>query len=106
MKDSIIFYCSLFDNSDYNEGILISKFKRSYLIGPIINKNFDKESFLKRIKSNCIYDISEYKKVSMKKSIQLINKYKDYLHDNEIIELNGKKITKYTILKVPGDNYV
>ena len=92
---------NLKDNS-----ILIAKTKNSFLIGPLINPNFDEDSFYKRIKSNSIYTINIYKKMFRKKCNKLIKKYMNDLKDNQIIEIyKNKEIVKHSILKVPGENY-
>lgn len=83
---------------------MIARINNSYVIGPIINQNFDENSFYRRIKSNCLYPIGKYKNINKKKSIQLINQYKDLIGDNEVIEIDkqGLQII-HKILKLPGD---
>ncbi len=108
MKEiSMIAYLDLVNNNQkYHNGVLIAKFNKNYLIGPKVNKKFDKESFIKRIKSSCIYDLKKYKKINTKYSKKLIEEYYKVLGDNEVIEISNKSFTRYKILKVPGDNYV
>lgn len=107
-KDSFyVFYKDYFKNRDSsNKSILVSKVKKSYLIGPLINEHFNEISFYKRIMSNCIYDKKIYKKANNKKILKLINIYNGKLKDNEVIEHfpNGSFII-HKIIKVPGENY-
>ena len=87
-----------------NKTILIAKTKNSYLIGPLINIDFNEESFYKRIISNSIYKKNIYKNISSKKCLELITKYQNNLANNEVIEImkDGSTII-HKIIKVPGD---
>lgn len=83
--------------------ILISKTFNSILIGPIIDRQFDEESFYKRIISNSIYSTKIYKKINRKKDFDLIIKHEKNLSRNEVIEiLKNGTIIKHNIIKVPG----
>ena len=107
MEQNVTFYKDLLNYGTLNKNsVLIAKYGNSYLVGPLINDNFDKQSFIKRIKSNCIFDYKKYKKIRKSVYSKLIKKYISYLADNEVIEIHGDKFHKYKILKVPGDNYV
>lgn len=104
-KNNYLFYSDfLNDKKIKDETILIAKTKKSYIIGPLINEQFNIESFYKRIISNSIYSPKIYKKMLKRKCIQLIQKYNCMLHDNEVIEVfkNGK-IIYHKIITVPGD---
>ena len=84
---------------------MIAKTKDSYLIGPIINFDFNEQSFYKRIKSNSIYTTKIYKRMLKRKCNILINKYRNDLKSNQIIEVYKKgEIVLHSILKVPGEN--
>ena len=84
--------------------ILISRTNNSYLIGPLINSNFDEQSFYKRVISNSIYSKKIFHKLSNKKCIELINKYQKLLSNNEVIEsFKDEKFIIHKIIKVPGD---
>ena len=105
-KNDYLFYSEyLKDKSIIGKEILVSKTKTSYLIGPLINKNFDNNSFYKRLKSSSIYSLKNYKKMSYLKCKKIINKYKKNLSDNQVLELfkNGS-ITIHKIIKLPGEN--
>ena len=105
-KNNYLFYSEYLKGKSLQEkGILVSKTKTSYLIGPLLNKNFDNNSFYKRLTSNSIYSLKIYKKISCFKCKKIINKYRDDLSDNEVLEIfkNGS-IVKHKIIKVPGDN--
>lgn len=106
-NNSYLFYKEYLRNRKIdNKSIFISKTNDSYLIGPLINENFDEFSFYKRIKSNCIYDKSIYKKIHNNKRIStLINAYGKKLNDNEVIEIfKDNSITIHKIIMVPRDN--
>lgn len=105
-KNNYLFYSDYLKTRDTkNKSIMIAKTKKSYLIGPIIDHNFYKESFYRRIKSNSIYTTKIYKKMFKKKCNLLINKYKNELNSNQIIELDKKgNIILHSILKVPGED--
>ena len=105
-KNSYLFYSDYLKNRNIkNKSILIAKTKNSYLIGPLINLDFDERSFYKRIKSNSIYTLNIYKKMFKRKCNLLIDKYESNLKNNQIIEIykNGE-IVLHSILKVPGEN--
>ena len=105
-KNNYLFYSEyLKGKSLLEKEILVSKTKTSYLIGPLLNKNFDNYSFYKRLTSNSIYSLKIYKKISCFKCKKIINKYKGDLSDNEVLEIfkNGS-IVKHKIIKVPGEN--
>ena len=105
-ESSYLFYSSYLKNKSLkNKNILVSKINKSYLIGPIINDEFDEKSFYKRIKSNSIYGVNIYKKMFNRKCLLLINRYANSLKDNQIMEIykNGD-IVLHSILKVPGEN--
>lgn len=106
-KNNYLFYSDYLKGKDIaGKDILVSKTKDSYLMGPLLNKNFDNQSFFKRLVSNSIYSLKIYKKMSYFKCEKMINKYKNVLSDNEVIEIfkNGSTV-KHKIIKVPGDNY-
>lgn len=105
-KNNYLFYSDYFKNKNIkNKSILIAKTKNSFLIGPIIDYDFNEASFYKRVKSNSIYTTKIYKKMFRKKCDLLINKYKNNLKSNQIIEVDKKgKIILHTILKVPGED--
>lgn len=105
LETNYLFYAEyLKTKSLNNKSILISKTNNSYLIGPIINKNFDEVSFYKRIKSNSIYSTNIYKRMFRRKCIYLINKYLKDIKNNEVIEIykNGDFVI-HKIIKVPGE---
>ena len=105
-KSNWLFYSKYIKKNSTNEKeILVAKTKTSYLIGPIINEEFDNTSFYKRLKSNSIYTLSIYKSFSNKKCKKMIGEYKSMLSNNEIIEVfkNGD-IVKHKIISVPGEN--
>ncbi|MBR3162191.1 MAG: hypothetical protein IKF19_05620 [Bacilli bacterium] len=104
-KINYLFYSQyLKGKSLLGKEILVSKTKTSYLIGPLLNKNFDNNSFFKRLTSNSIYSLKIYKKMSSFKCKKMIKKYKANLSDNEVLEIfkNGN-IVKHKIIKVPGE---
>ncbi len=106
-KNNYQFYKDFIKKGNYlDTEILISRTKNSYLIGPLIDSSFNKNSFCKRITSNSIYSLSIYKRVSRKKARVLIERYKKELKSNEVIEIfkNGE-IIKHFIIPVPGANY-
>lgn len=90
----------------YNNGILISKVKKSYLIGPKINSKFDELSFYKRLKSTSLYDKKIYKNFSDRKVKRLIEKYIEMVKDNEVIEVfKDGTITIHKIIPLPRGKY-
>lgn len=92
VKNNYLFYSDYLKNRDIkNKLIMIAKTKKSYLIGPIIDHDFYDSSFYKRIKSNSIYTTKIYKKMFRKKCNLLVNKYKDELKSNQIIEIDKKR---------------
>jgi len=92
--------------NNFNKEILIAKTKDSHLVGPLLDYDFDKDSFKKRLLSNSIYPLKYYKKASSKKANKLIEKYMHKLESNEVLEVyNNGKIEKHRIIKVPGDFY-
>lgn len=106
LKNNYLFYSDYFKKRNIkNKSIMVAKTKESYLIGPIINSDFNEQSFYKRIKSNSIYTTKIYKKMFRKKCNLLINKYKNSLKSNQIIEVYKKgEIVLHSILKVPGED--
>ena len=106
LKNNYLFYSDyLRDRNIKNKSIILAKTKKSYLVGPIIDSNFNEESFYRRIKSNSIYSRKIYKKMFKRKCNLLINKYKDKLKSNQIIEIyRDGEIILHSILKVPGVN--
>lgn len=105
LKNNYLFYSDYLKKRNIKDkSILIAKTKKSYLIGPIINSEFYEQSFYKRIKSNSIYTARIYKKMFRIKCYLLINKYKNNLKSNQIIEVykNGE-IVLHSILRVPGE---
>lgn len=104
-ENKYLFYSDYLKNRNIkNKNILIAKTKNSYLIGPIINTKFNEKAFYKRIISNSVFSIKIYKKILSKKCIKLIEKYKPYIGDNEILELyKDNNIYIHKILKVSGD---
>ena len=104
MLKNHLFYKDYLKNRNIdNKDILISKTKYSYLIGPIINKEFDEKSFYKRLTSNSIYSPRIYKKMFNKKAKLLIEEYSNKLYSNEVIEVYKDKTITHKIIKVPGD---
>lgn len=105
-KNNYLFYSQYLNGKSLSrKEILISKTKTSYLIGPLINQNFDSNSFYKRLISNSIYSLKIYKKMFDFRCRKLIDKYKNDLSDNEVIEIfNDGNIIKHKIIKLPGDN--
>ena len=104
-KNNYLFYSEyLKGKSLQDKEILVSKTKTSYLIGPLLNKKFNSNSFYKRLISNSIYSLKIYKKISCFKCRKMINMYKNNLSDNEVIEIfKDGSITKHKIIKLPGD---
>ena len=105
-KNNYLFYSEYLKGKSLREKkILVSKTKTSYLIGPLLNKNFDNNSFYKRLASNSIYSLKKYKKFSCFKCKKIFNKYMGDLSDNEVLEIfkNGSSV-KHKIIKVPGEN--
>mgnify|MGYP003301372970 CR=1 FL=1 len=102
-----IFYYEVLNGNNYkNIDLLVGKTKKAYLIGPKITDSFDYDSFIKRIKSNCIYKINIYKKrINKKKLNALIDVYCPLLKENEIYEIERNKVKIHKIIPVPGDNY-
>ncbi len=102
-----ISYYEILNNKNIeNIDILVGKTKKAYLIGPRITTNFDVNSFIKRIQSNCIYSTKIYKKkINKKKITTLLDTYYSHLKENEIYEIEGNKIKIHKIIPVPGDNY-
>jgi hypothetical protein len=104
-KNNYLFYSDFLKGRSLSgKEILFSKTLNSYLVGPLINKKFDSNSFYKRLISNNIYSLKIYKKVLCFKGQKIINKYKNDLSDNEVIEIfkNGN-IIKHKIIKLPGE---
>lgn len=63
LKNNYLFYSDYLKKRNIKDkSIMVAKTKKSYLIGPLINSEFDEESFYKRIKSNSIYTFNIYKK--------------------------------------------
>lgn len=105
-KNNYLFYSEYLNGKSLvGKEMLVAKTKTSYLIGPLLNKNFDSNSFYKRLISNSIYSLKIYKKMSRFKCKKIINKYKDDLSDNEVLEIfkNGS-IVKHKIIKVLGED--
>ena len=75
------------------------------MIGPKIDKNFDENSFYRRIKSNSIYNPRIYKRIiNKKKIIQNLELYSEKLNSNEVYEIKKDGIIIiHKIIKVPGD---
>lgn len=85
-----------------DEEIFVAKVKNAYLIGPKINKEFDLESFYKRIISSSLFELKNYKKLSSSKAQKLITQYIDDLENNEVFEIfKDGKILRHKIIKVP-----
>ena len=105
-KNNYLFYSQYLKGKPLTgKEILVSKTKTSYLIGPLLNKHFDNNSFYKRLISNSIYSLKIYKKISSYKCKKIINKYMDDLFDNEVLEiLKNGSVVKHKIIKVPGEN--
>ena len=106
LKDDYLFYSDYFkDRNIDGKKILVAKLKKSYLIGPLINNRFREDSFYRRLLSNSIYDIKEYKKIINKTCLKLINKYVDSIKSNEVLEIKDDGTMElHKIIKVPGDN--
>lgn len=105
LKNSYLYYKDYLRNRKIdNQTIFVSKTSNSYLIGPLIDSQFDEKSFYKRIKSNSIYLPKIYKKMFRRRCLFLIDKYKKSLKSNEVLEIlkNGPLIV-HKIIKVPGD---
>lgn len=106
LENNYLFYNEYLKNRNLTDKtIMISRTKKSYLVGPLIDTYFYENSFYKRIKSNSIYSTNIYKKLFKKKSIGLIKKYKSILKSNQVIEIykNGE-IVVHSIIKVPGED--
>ena len=106
LKSNYLFYSDYLKQRNIgNEVIMVAKTKNSYLIGPLIDSSFYEKSFYRRIISNSIYSTKVYKKMFKRKTNLLINKYKNKLKSNQIIEIykNGE-IILHSILKVPGED--
>ena len=106
LENNYLFYNEYLKNRNLTDKtIMISRTKKSYLVGPLIDTHFYENSFYKRIKSNSIYSTNIYKKLFKKKSIDLINKYKGILKSNQVIEIykNGEVVV-HSIIKVPGED--
>lgn len=89
-----------------NGNIFVGKINHSYIIGPLINDEFDEVSFYKRLMSSSIYDASLYKNVSKYKAFKLINRFYGDLGSNQVLELfRSGKIVKYDIISLPGGLY-
>lgn len=103
--------CVLYNNYLKNRKIengtlLVGKTKKSYLIGPIINSNFDEYSFYKRMISTSIYNTKIYKKMFKRTAIKLANQYFTDLKNNEVIEiLKDGKIVIHKIISLPRGKY-
>ena len=104
-KNNYLFYSEYLKGKSLSgKEILVSKTKTSYLIGPLLNRKFDSNSFYKRLISNSIYSLKIYKKMSGFKCRKLINMYKNNLSDNEDIEIfKDGNVIKHKIIKLPGD---
>lgn len=104
-KVNYLFYRDFFvKNERVKSGILVSKIKHSFLLGPIINEDFDEKSFEKRLLSSCVYSLKQYKKFNRKYAETLIDKYYEILTSNEVLEIKNKDIfIKHKIIQVPGD---
>lgn len=107
MKDNtyLTYNNYLKDRVTENKLILVAKTKDSFMIGPKIDKNFDENSFYRRIKSNSIYNPRIYKGIINKKKIlQNLELYSDKLNSNEVYEIKKDgTIIIHKIIKVPGD---
>ena len=86
--------------------IFVGKTRKSFIIGPKINNEFDEESFYKRLIASSVYSSNMYKTVFRKKTNALINEYYEKLNNNEMIEIykNGE-IVSHKIIKLSGDMY-
>lgn len=85
--------------------IFVGKINKSYLVGPLVTNDDTFKTLFKRIKSNCIYDISKYKRVSDKVAKELLNKYQSQIKDNKIIEITNHDIKIHRMLNIPEDKY-
>lgn len=105
-KNNYLFYSEYLKGKSFlGKEILVSNTKTSCLIGPLLNKSFNNNSFYKRLTSNSIYSLKIYKRISYFKCKKIINKYMDVLSDNEVLEIfkDGSSV-KHKIIKVPGEN--
>lgn len=107
IKSDYLFYSDYIKNNKVlNKKIFISKTKKSFLIGPLIDDDFDSNSFYKRLISNSIYSINIYKKAGRCKCQKLIKKYGKLLLSNEVLEVfNNGEVTRHKIIEVPGGFY-
>lgn len=86
--------------------IFIAKTKNSYLIGPIIDEQFDEESFYKRLISSSIYNTKIYKKCFNITAKKLLKSHLKSIKSNEVLEIfkNGKELMHF-IIPVPKGHY-
>lgn len=84
--------------------VFVGKTKNSYLVGPVINDKFDEFSFYKRITSSTVVRIKDYKKISKKKALELVDSNYDELKHNEMLEIfTDGHIVKHKIIPLQGD---
>ncbi len=87
-KEDYVFYSDYFVNRDIRDKkILVSKYKKAYLIGPLINSNFNENAFYRKVIFNSVCSIKYYKKMANVACLKLINKYIDTLKSNEVLEI-------------------
>ena len=85
-----------------DEDLFVAKLKKTYLLGPKINNEFDLESFYKRTISSSLFEFKNYKKLSLSKAQKLMTHYINNLGDNEVLEIfKDGKFSKHKIIKVP-----
>lgn len=88
-----------------DKGVFVSRTNDSYLIGPIIDFDFDYNSFYRRITSSCVYKKNLYKKVSKKISLELIKNYYNKLCLGDILEVYKSGIfVKHKFFSIPKGN--
>lgn len=107
-QNKYLFYSKYIKSNDLikNKEILMSKTNNSFLIGPIIDDNFDNYSFYKRLISNSIYSKKIYKNISSRKCKELIEQYEKELSSNEVIEVfRNNKIIRHKIIELPKEYY-
>ena len=103
-SDFILKYPNL-DKEKYIGSIMTGRIKKSYLFGPKIRTESDLENLYKRIKSNCIYNVKSYKRISKRKIYELSQKLLSKIDNNLIIEISGNNVKYHRLISVPGDYY-
>lgn len=90
----------LLSNKDELYCVLFAKVKGGYIIGPLVDKNFNHCDFLKRLSSSKVHLISEYREVSKRKKNQLYKKYWQCLQPNLILEIRKKEVIEHFFYEI------